>query len=834
MVGLVLVSHSRKLAEAVRELVQQTTNSGFPVAVAAGAGDHHEQLGTDVVQIANVLQKLACPEGVLVLMDMGSAVLSAETALELQDLSELGPIRLCPAPLVEGAFAAAASAQAGGTLAEVAREAELSLVAKQQQLRSENAVKMAPAQSRGTTCSSEETEELVLTIETQHGLHARPAAALVQAISPFSSAIEISNLTSGRGPIPARSLTSLALLQVQKGDRIKVVSRGADCQAALEVIRALAAAGFGEQANAVTDPRLEMANGTSGARGLPASDGIAVGPLAMIEEWEGLGDDRPAGEPTTEVAKLIAAMRAVSEQVLCEGMEDSSGSPQRGAPILKAQALLLSDPVLLTNLKSRIETGRLSATRAWVETTRELAGQYQAMDDPYLRERAADVGDIARRVLREIQGGESHVEIRLDHPAILFTDELLPGTATVCDPAVVLGVITGKGSAMSHSAIILRTLGIPMVVGAAGIDKAALGQTVAMDGSTGEVWINPDTQTAAALTKRKEDQMARRQLTEAARSQPSFTLDGTCMEVLANVGNLRESEVAAENGADGVGLLRTEFLFVSRAQAPSEEEQTRALREIYASVIGPITVRTLDVGAEKSMPFLPQSKEHNPYLGVRGIRLSLQSPNLFLPHLRAILRSGVGHEVWLMFPMISVRLEVREALSQLDQAHRELASRGIPHLWPIKRGAMIEVPSAALMTGQLAEDFDFFSIGTNDLTQYTMAADRSNTAMANLQDALHPAVLRLMKSAVDGAQKGKRHLSVCGDAAADPLSAAIFAGLGIRSLSVRPNRIAHVKALFRKVQLADLARIASRALRCQDAAGVRRLIMGYLNNVASP
>lgn len=823
MVGLVLVSHSRKLAESVRELVLQMTAPGFPIAVAGGVGDNYNDLGTDAVHIADVLQKLSCPDGVLVLMDLGSAVLSAQTALELLASSGGRPIRLCPAPLVEGAIAAAVQAQAGGSLEEVAREAELGLAAKQQQLQSENAVEVPSTEAQNLTNTPGETAELVLTVENQHGLHARPAAALVQAVSRFSSSVEVSKLTSGRGPVPARSLTSLSLLQVRQGDRIKVVVSGSDCQAALQMIRALAAAGFGEKADVMPAPSPQMARPATGARSFPGSDGIAIGPLTRLQAAELPGDDEPAGEPAAELKKLTAAMKSVSDQLRRDTVHDSKASAGSG-DILEAQALILGDPVVLTKLQSLLETDRLSASRAWIEVTRELAAQYQAMDDPYLRERAADVRDIARRVLRQIKGGESEPPIRLSHPAILFTDELLPSEAAGCDPATVLGVITSKGSATSHSAIILRTLGIPMVVGATGIGEGEIGRTVAMDGSTGEVWIDPHAQILSRLEKSKQVQMERRMRAEVARSQPSVTLDGTHMQVFANVGNARDAIVAAENGADGVGLLRTEFLFVSRGQAPSEDEQILALREIFAPISGPVVVRTLDVGADKPLPFLPQPEEHNPFLGVRGIRLSLRSPDLFLPHLRAILRSGVDHETWLMFPMISLVEEVAEALRLLEQAHQQLQTQRIPHAWPIKRGVMVEVPSAALVSEELAEDLDFFSIGTNDLTQYTMAAERGNAAVGELQDALHPAVLRLMKTVVESASTRQRHVSVCGEAASDPASAAIFAGLGIRELSVRPGQIAEIKAMFRGLRIGDLQQLAREALHHQDAAAVRKLV----------
>ena len=455
------------------------------------------------------------------------------------------------------------------------------------------------------------------------------------------------------------------------------------------------------------------------------------------------------------------------------------------------------------------------------------------MGDPYMRERAADVLDITRRVLRRMASGAVQGPIHLAQPSILVVDELLPSEAAACEPSTVLGVIAFKGSASSHSAIILRTLGIPMVVGATNIGAGDVGKLVAMDGSTGEFWIDPEPQTIARLKKSQHIETQRKSVISAAANQPSITLDGVRMEVLANVGNSNDATVAAQNGAEGIGLLRTEFLFVSRREAPDEDEQVRALREIYAPVSGPIIVRTLDVGADKPLAFLRQRAERNPYLGVRGIRLSLHSPELFLTHLRAILRSGEGHEIWLMFPMISQRNEVEQAVQLLEQAHKQLEANAVPHLWPLKRGIMIEVPSAALLSEQLALDLDFFSIGTNDLTQYTMAAERGNAAVAELQDALGPAVLRLVKFVVEGASQRQRHVCICGDAASDPLAAAIFAGLGIRSLSVRPKQVAEIKALFRSLQLRELKEIAGQALQCYASADVRKLIQTYIENVSS-
>ena len=823
MVGLLLVSHSKKLAEAVRELVLQMTSRDFPVAIASGVGDNHEELGTDAVHIADVLQQMDCPQGVLVLMDLGSAVLSAETALELLDSPNTKPVRLCPAPLVEGAIAAAVCAQAGGTLEDVAREAASGVVAKEQQLQTVPAATL-PNQPQQSPTSPEETAELIVTLENQHGLHARPAAAFVQTVSRFSCACDVSNLTSGRGPVPARSLTSLALLQSRKGDRLRIVCSGSDSRAAVEAIGELAAANFGDRVEATPPPSAPTATTirSGSTRGVAGSDGIAIGLLTILEEAR-LEPTAPAKTSAEELATLKAAMKSVGD-AMDSGRASNSQAAATTSAILNAQALILRDPVVIAKLRSLIESDGMPAATAWTKLTGDLAAQYSAMDDPYLRERATDIRDIARRVLRQLAGDGTQTRIAFEKPGILCVDELLPSEADACDPATVIGVIATRGSATSHAAIILRTLGIPFVMGITGITPADVGRVVALDGSTGEVWLDPDEPTVTKLRNRQASQAQQKTLVEAARSKPAVTLDGVRIQVLANVGKASEAVAATDNGAEGIGLLRTEFLFGSRAAAPTEDEQTIALREVYAAIEGPLVVRTLDVGADKPLPFLPRPQEHNPYLGVRGIRLSLQTPELFTTQLRAILRSGVGRDLWVMFPMIAQLEEAQHALRVLQEAHEQLQRKGLPHAWPVKRGVMIEVPSAALITGQLAEIVDFFSIGTNDLTQYTMAAERGNAGVSQLQDALHPAVLRLIKAVVDGAGNRQRHVSVCGDAASDPASAAIFAGLGIASLSVRPKQVATIKELFRRVHLPELNEVARQALSCDSAAAVRSLI----------
>lgn len=841
MVGLVLVSHSRKLALALRELVLQMAGEDFPLAVAAGVGEEHELIGTDAVHIAEILQPFLEGDGAVVLMDLGSAVLSAQTALELLDTSALSTpdgaafdlktkLRLCAAPLVEAAVAAAVQARAGASLDEVEREAFAALAPKQVQLGeeesaaasvTENAVPVAAAATLGSVPG--ECEEFEIVVENPHGLHARPAATLVQAVSRFDSDVRLTNVTGQRGPSPARSLSSVSLLQVRRGDRLHFRVCGRDASQAAQQLRALAAARFGE-----SEPTLDGAElapiaalprvGWVGGTAIGAAEGVALGRAIALNVALPLPSEEVFGTVEEEWKQLARALEQVAREM---AHEQASGT---AAEILAAQALILRDPVLLDAVRASIAQGRIAAARAWRQECDKLAGSYAAMEDEYMRARAADVRDLALRVLRVLAGSGQPLTIAPDPPAVLLTTELLPSEAMACDPAHVLGVVASAGSATAHAAILLRSRGIPMVVGATQIDASKLlPETVlALDGGTGEVWIDPSEEQQQMIRARQQAQVATRAAFQAARHQPAIMRDGQRIEVLANVSSANEARAATENGAEGIGLLRTEFVYLDQKQMPSEDEQTEALECVLrAAGPGPVVVRTPDVGADKPLSWLPAPAEHNPFLGVRGLRLSLLHPEFFRSNLRAILRAGRDCDLWIMVPMVSMPEEMRQARAYAVAAHEALTEQGIAHRWPVKLGMMVEVPSAALEASRFAAVADFFSIGTNDLTQYVMAAERGNAGVASLQDAAHPAVLRTIQAICRAAADSACHVSVCGDAASEIVTAALLVGLGVRSLSVRANQVAAIKAQLRQMSLAELEELAIRALGMDSGAEVR-------------
>jgi phosphocarrier protein FPr len=824
MVGIVLVSHSKALAMALRDLVLQMVGPDFPLAVAAGAGDDHADLGTDAVHIAEVLRPFCAGDGAVVLMDLGSAVLSAQTALELLEaegvVNPAGKLCLCPAPLVEAAVAAAVQAQAGADLNGVAAEAMGALAAKQAQL--------APVPT-GTPARSDpddESVEIDVVIDNPHGLHVRPAAAIVRLAGGVRSELRAINLTTHRGPVSARSLTGLGLLQARRGDRVRFSVRGADAPIAALRLRQLAEMRFGEPDVATSAPSPTTMSGfPQDGGGVPVSEGIAIGRPVALVQMVPEPMDSAFGSPEQERNRLDAALRQVAEDLRVAPSPDDDA-----AKIFAAQALMLSDPALLEPVRARLAAGGISAQAAWWVESLAVADAYAVLGDDTWRARTADLRDIAARVVR-VLAGQAHVSrIAPDPPAVLVTDDLLPSEAMACDSSRVLGVLARTGSSTSHAAIIVRTLGIPMVVAAKSMDLRALtaAKVVAIDGGTGECWIDPPASLVTDLMAKRETRREERAVFEQRKADPAMTRDGQRIEVLANVGGIPDAIAARANGADGVGLLRTEFVYLSCRTMPTEDQQARSLTDVMAPLgAGPVVVRTPDIGADKPIAFLPLAIEHNPFLGVRGLRLSFRHPEFFATNLRAILRAGADRDLRIMFPMVTSPEEMRLARACAQAAHQDLLRTGTAHRWPVKLGMMVEVPAAALMIGSFMPEADFLSIGTNDLTQYILAAERGNGDLDHWQDAAHPAVLRVIRQICD--QTGRTcPVSVCGDAASDPVAAALMIGAGVRSLSVRPNQVAAIKAQIRRVSMATLRDLADRALRQDTGTEVRRLARATL------
>ena len=807
MVGLVIVSHSAALAGAVVELAREM--GGPDVAIEAAGGMDDGAIGTDAELVRAAVERARSADGVLVLMDLGSALMSAEMAVEMSE-PDGGPVVLTAAPLVEGAVAAAARARGGASLEEVAAEARGALAMKTAQLGEDEPAPEEPAEA-----AADWAAELRLVVGNRLGLHARPAARFVEVASALDAEVEVRNATRERGPADARSLTAIATLAARQGDEIVVRARGEQADAAIAALRALADDNFGDPpdsdecargAAAAPDamPPSAATPPEAGAvlRGVPASAGIAIGPARLVVPVEPPVADEPEGPPGEERARLDTARAAVREELEQARATVAARAGADEAGIFAAQALLLDDAALTAPAGRAIDAGA-SAGRAWQAAARDAAAAFRGLDDPYLRERAADVEDVARRVLAQLAGMPAGAAT--EGAGIVIAPELTPGDAASLDPGDAWAVATARGGATSHAAILARALGIPAVVG---IGDAVLaipeGTQLILDGEAGTLHVDPPPGAIAEQDTRRAAEAERRQALLARAAEPGALGDGRRIEVFANVGSADEARAAVEHGAEGVGLLRTEFLFLDRRTPPTEDEQVEVLTAIARALDGrPLIVRTLDGGADKPLPFLPIQPEDNPFLGVRGIRLSLAQPDLFRTQLRAIACVAAQHPVNVMFPMVATLDELLAARALLDEVRGGTA---------LEVGVMVEVPALALQADAIAPHVDFFSIGTNDLAQYTMAAERGNAALAELLDRSLPAVLALIAHVTGAARAHGRWVGVCGELAGDPQAAVLLAGLGVSELSMAASRIPAVKAALREVDHEQAAEAARGAL----------------------
>jgi phosphocarrier protein FPr len=529
--------------------------------------------------------------------------------------------------------------------------------------------------------------------------------------------------------------------------------------------------------------------------------------------------DEPAADAATERRRLDEALVATDASIAWQRDDVAARAGEEEAAIFDAHRLFLSDAALLEPARAAIEAGA-SAARAWQDAVEAVAATWDGLADAYLRARAVDLRSVGVQVLARILG-EPVPAPRLDAPGVLVAADLTPADTAGLDPATALGILTARGGPTAHAAVLARALGIPAVVGV-GDDALGLaeGTTLGLDGDAGEVLVDPSPEAEERLRdamRRHAD--AHAEAVGRAR-EPAVTTDGATIEVAANVGGPSEIVAAVDAGADGVGLFRTEFLFMDRATVPDEREQELAYRAAAEALDGrPMLVRTLDAGADKPVPSLDQPPEANPFLGVRGIRLGLARRELLAAQLRALLRVATDHQVRVMFPMIATVDELAGARAEVARARDDTGIGA-----PLDVGIMIEVPAAALTASALAAEADFFSIGTNDLTQYVMAADRGNERVAALNDALHPAVLRLIAATVEGATSRGRWVGVCGELAGDALATPLLLGLGIRELSMAPPAIAAVKDAVRATSIEASRELAHRALACARAEDVRALL----------
>ncbi|WP_186083933.1 phosphoenolpyruvate--protein phosphotransferase [Burkholderia gladioli] len=674
-------------------------------------------------------------------------------------------------------------------------------------------------------------ERVELVLDYPHGLHARPASAWVASAKRFQAALRVRHGDSVADP---KNLVSLLQLGATANAELVLSAQGVDAAEALAALkRTIEALSAEEHARAdAAKLRRQQAqpalwtprDPATVIEGVGAGPGFVAGPVRLMRSRTLQIEDR-ADDPLDAATRLEAALASTARELEALARETGARLGEAEGAIFAAQRELLDDAALLDETARRVVDGHGLAW-SWHRATEQQAAKLAALPDPLLAARAADLRDVARRVLGHL--GDADVEGSADvsgdgagqgAPAILIAEDLTPSDTAQLDPAVTLGFCTVAGGPTSHTAILARTMGVPAAV-ACGAALLALrdGEHVVLDGNAGRLYAGvsaADRERAAEAQRRFVEAQHR---AAANRALPAATLDGHVLEIGANITRPAQVKAAIENGADGVGLMRTEFLFLERHDAPDEEEQYACYRQMVEASGGRhLIIRTLDIGGDKQVPYLNLPHESNPFLGVRGLRLCLRRPELFVPQLRALYRAAMHGPLWIMFPMVSTLDEARQAIVLAETVRAELDAPKVP------LGIMVETPSAAALADHFAELVDFFSIGTNDLTQYVLAIDREHPELARMAESLHPAVLRMIAQTVDGARRHRKWVGVCGGLAGEPLGAAILAGLGVDELSMSVRDIPAVKTRLRASRLDALRALARRALDAADVDAVRAL-----------
>ncbi|NLO87030.1 MAG: phosphoenolpyruvate--protein phosphotransferase [Firmicutes bacterium] len=568
-------------------------------------------------------------------------------------------------------------------------------------------------------------------------------------------------------------------------------------------------------------------------KGIAASNGIVIGKAYVVKETkpELPQHDITPEQREAELERLDRARAVTRQQLEAIRADLAAKAGESEAAIFDAHLMLLDDPMLGEAVVAKINEGR-NAEMAVHQAGETFAGMFDAMDDEYMRGRAADVRDICTRWVNNLLGVETGSLGNMTEPAVVFAHDLAPSDTAQMDKTKVLAFVTEIGGRTSHSAIMARSLEIPAVVGVGDLSTVANGDTVIVDGNAGEVIVNPDPAVLAEYQERRRTLEERKEKLRALKDLPAQTPDGKTFVLAANIGTPDDVDSALAYGAEGVGLYRTEFLYMDRADMPTEQEQYQAYRKVLEAFGRlPVIIRTLDIGGDKELPYLKLDRELNPFLGNRAIRLCLSNPGLFKTQLRAILRAGVSGNPWIMLPMVATLDEVRRTKALLREVEAELEAEGIPFTRDYKLGIMIEIPSAAVQADHFAREVDFFSIGTNDLIQYTLAVDRMNEKVSYLYDPFNPAVLRLIEQVI---QAGHRHgifVGMCGEMAGEPLATPLLMAMGLDEFSMSASSIPQVKAVIRSLDIARCRELWQQAQQFTDGSQIRQLMEEALQDI---
>jgi multiphosphoryl transfer protein len=674
----------------------------------------------------------------------------------------------------------------------------------------------SPAAGEGTRRTSSPVH-----VSLASGLHARPAAVVAGVAKRYRSSVR---MRRGADAANAKSVTALLGLEVQGGDAVSLEAEGPDADEAISALVALLASGLSEDGDGTlaappVAPAPRREEDPNVIWGVPASPGVTIGQVFQLRRWEpALDRDEPGAGPALERPRLDHALAQGRLQLEALQGRLRDAADHGKAAVFAAHAELLDDPELLERARAEIDAGA-SAARAWHMAVEAEARHLSASGNERVAARAADLRDVGRRVLH-LLAGRVPAAVAYPEQAVLVAEDLSPSETAELDRSRVQGFCTVSGGATSHVAILARGLGLPAVVATeAWALEVPDGTPVVLDGTRGTLRLRPSAEEVERVRVHQDQLAARKREDREHARAVAVTRDGATIAVKANVGGLAEAREAAALGADGIGLLRSEFLFLDRATAPSEDEQYEAYRAfVGAQEPGrPLVIRLLDVGGDKPLAYLPLPREDNPFLGLRGVRLLLERPDAARAQMRAILRASAGAAVSVMVPMVATLEEWRAVKALFEHERVRLG------VAPVPLGIMVEVPSAALLADAFAREADFLSIGTNDLTQYTLAMDRGHPQLAPAVDSLHPAVLQLVAQSARAALRHGRGLSVCGGMASEEQALPILLGLGVAELSVSVPMIPALKARIRELDLEGCRALAERALACATAGEVRAL-----------
>lgn len=566
-------------------------------------------------------------------------------------------------------------------------------------------------------------------------------------------------------------------------------------------------------------------------KGIAASDGIGIAPAYLLVDPDLSYEKKTIDDPAAEYARVEAAFEKSIKQL--ETIKENAAS-RLGAEelaVFDAHITILSDPEMMGQIKDSIETNKVSAEEAVDTVTTMFSDMLASMDNEYMKERAADVKDVAKRAMSNLMGKELPNIAGIDHPVIIVAHEITPSDTSQMDAKFVKGMITDLGGRTSHAAIMSRTLRIPAIVGSQTITTDAKdGEMMVVDGLNGDAVLNPSEEEVAKYEQAAADY--EKQLAEWAKlvDSPSVSKDGKEFEIAANIGTPDDVEDATKQGADGVGLFRSEFLYMSGDHFPSEDEQFEAYKKAVEGMNGkPVVVRTMDIGGDKPLDYMPLPEELNPFLGYRAIRICLQQPDMFKTQLRALVRASEFGPIQIMFPMIATVAELRAAKKIYEEAKAEVQATH-PGLGDnVKIGMMIEVPLAAVNADALAKEVDFFSIGTNDLIQYFFAADRGNESVSYLYQPLNPALLSVIKHVIEAAHRHDTKAAMCGEMAGDELALPLLMGMGLDEYSMSATSILRTRSMMSKLDTKECAELVEEAINLSTAEEVAELVKSRLN-----